>query len=101
MQKTIVIFRKWNRKVCGDGILALFPEEAADNDGIFCNSYEHVGQHSAADYVGCIAETRPALPREYRDLAHELRRIGYKLDIRKRATRKMHEMRRVICETRP
>ncbi len=45
MNETIVIFRKdrtgW--KDC----FALFPELAADNYGNFCESYQHIGQHSA------------------------------------------------------
>lgn len=87
--RTIVVFRKWKQKTLpGNTILALFPEEAADRQGQ-CNSYEHIGQHGGADYAGCIAGTVPATPAEYKELATELRRIGYKLDIRSRATRAM------------
>lgn len=70
MNETIVIFRKdrtgW--KDC----FALFPELPADNYGNFCDSYQHVGQHCAADYQGCIAASDPATPDEYRDLFEEL-----------------------------
>ena len=90
--KTVVIFRKWPESEGGD-VLALFPEEPADNSGSFCNSYMHVGQHDAAEYRMCIKATVPATPREYRELAAELRKIGYKLDIRKRATSAMRNKR--------
>jgi hypothetical protein len=95
--KTIVVFRKWRKRIgafSGNEILALFPEEADDNAGRYCNSYEHVGQHGGADYTGCISATVPARPSEYKDLARELRRIGYRLDIRTRATVAMHRKRR-------
>jgi hypothetical protein len=82
-EKTKVVFRVWP----GGDVLALFPEEPGDCDGRFCSSYMHVGQHSSADYTGCIQATRPAQPVEYADLAKELERIGYVLDIRKRAGR--------------
>ena len=92
MSHTIVIFRKdrtgW--KDC----FALFPELPADNYGNYCDSYQHVGQHCAADYVGCIANSDPASPDEYRDLFHELEGRGYNLLVKQRATPEMHERRR-------
>lgn len=82
-EKTKVVFRVWP-----DGhVLALFPDELGDVRGFQCLSYQHVGQHSSADYDYCISATRPAQADEYADLAEELRRIGYELDIRKRASR--------------
>lgn len=48
-----------------------------------CESYMHTGQHGAASVrLGLRLATR----KEYAPLAAELRRLGYKLDIRKRAT---------------
>lgn len=79
-QKTIVVFRKF--KDLGD-IVALFPYEIEYPDGA-CESYQHVGQHSAAHYTHCIAISRPATPAEYAPLKRELERIGYSLVIRKR-----------------
>ena len=77
-EKTRVIFRKFK-----DGeILALFPELSEGGAGI--ESYMHLGQHSSADYRGCIRRTKPATPEEYKDLAAELECIGYNLLIRKR-----------------
>lgn len=82
VEKTVVVFRVWHN---GD-VIALFPNEDAGNG--LCSSYEHVGQHGGADYVGVVSLTRPAKPGEYRELATELRRIGYKLVIRSRRVRK-------------
>lgn len=76
--KTVVVFRVWSN---GD-VIALFPEIDAGTG--YCGSYEHVGQHSGANYRSVINRTRMAKPGEYRDLAKELRRIGYNLLIRKR-----------------
>lgn len=77
-EKTRVIFRKFKD---GD-ILALFPE--IDEGGACVESYQHVGQHSGADYNGCMRVTVPATPEEYKDLVVELECIGYNLLIRKR-----------------
>jgi hypothetical protein len=78
-EKTVVVFRVWK----GIGtVIALFP--GIDEGRGYCSSYEHVGQHSGADYSGVIQKTRPATPNEYQDLLKELRRIGYNLTIRRR-----------------
>lgn len=67
-----VVFRKWK-----DGeVIALFPEDTNTLDGTV-TSYMQIGQHSAADYAGVVASTRPAQPNEYRDLLAELKAIGY------------------------
>jgi len=79
---TKVIFRKWKGENSGD-IIALFPE--VDEGSGFCGSYMHVGQHSGANYAGCIAATVPTKKEEYEDLEKELTSIGYNLKIRKRA----------------
>jgi hypothetical protein len=96
MGKTIVVFRKFRS---GGDILALFPELAATHDGRYCESYQHVGQHSGADYEGCIAVSVPARPEEYGDLARELTRIGYDLEIRKAACggSVTSTLRRILC----
>jgi hypothetical protein len=89
---TIVIFRKDK-----DGIVfALMPELPADNHGIYCTCYQHIGQHCTADYHGCIANSRSANPDEYADLLIELERRGYYVDVRLRATSVMHERRRLF-----
>ena len=76
-----------------DVIFAMFPTLPADIHGRYCTCYQHVGQHSSADYYGCIADSRPATPAEYADLLGELEKIGYKLKIVKRASWKMHNIR--------
>jgi hypothetical protein len=73
---TPVIFRKW--KDTGD-ILALFPYDLGTDSPYTCSSYEHVGQHGAADPRGCIQQTKPAKPEEYAALKAELESLGYKL----------------------
>ena len=81
-EREIVIFRKWRD---GGEVIALFPCEPTEILNRYCSCYQHIGQHGEADLPLVIARTVPATPREYRELAKELRRIGYKLDIRKRS----------------
>ena len=82
--KTIVVFRKFKKE--GD-IIALFPYEDCDDQGN-CTSYQHYGQHGAADYSYCIRITKPASPKEYGPLKKELENIGYELEVKKRIVRK-------------
>lgn len=80
---TKVVFR-----VCKEGVVyALMPEIKADVAGRYCTSYEHVGQHGAADYYYCIATSRPAEPHEYQNLIDELGRVGYKVKVIQRYVR--------------
>lgn len=75
-----IIFRKWNDT---KDIIAFFPESYGDSDTCnwgFMMSYEHVGQHSEADYQGLISKTTLAKPEEYAPLLKELQHI-YKDDI--------------------
>jgi hypothetical protein len=58
---------------------------------------EHIGQHCAADYHGCIGMSRPARQDEYADLFSELERRGYNLAVHRRATPIMHERRRWLA----
>jgi hypothetical protein len=82
--KTVVVFRKFKE---GD-VLALFPSEEEAYNGGFCESYQHVGQHSGADYTHCIKITKPAKPSEYAALKRELEGIGYNLDVKLRYSQK-------------
>ena len=92
MELTDVLFRTW--KPPHRGIIALFPGEACSiSDPALCLSYEHVGQHAAADYHRCIAATRPARRAEYRSLAGELRGRGYRLRTLKRASARHYQQR--------
>ena len=89
IEKTKVVFRYWEKDV-----IALFPEIPADNWGVFCQSYQHIGQHGGADYYGIIDKSRPALPEEYADLRDELEQIGYNLEVRRRTMPSIHEARK-------
>ena len=80
-----VIFRV-DRGRDGD-VFALFPNIPADNAGRYVQSYQHIGQHAAADYVGCISRSRPAKPHEFAELKQELEARGYILDVRRRRSR--------------
>jgi hypothetical protein len=93
MDTTIVIFRMGREGI----VFALFPELPADTNGVYCTCFQHIGQHCAADYHGCIAASDPAAPAEYHDLFEELERRGYNLTVRQRATPVMHERRRRIA----
>lgn len=71
---TKVVFRKFKD---GGDIIAMFPRIPADRNGHDCVSYQHVGQHGAAD-PGIVSITTPATKKEYAPLLAELKRIGYK-----------------------
>jgi hypothetical protein len=85
-ETTIVVFRKWHTRADGHGIIALFPGIRDTNRGT-CSSFEHTGQHGAADYAGVIARTLPARPADYAALKRELESAPYSyvLDVRQRA----------------
>lgn len=76
--RTKVVFRAFRN----DGsIIALFPNEIADNQGNY-SSYMHVGQHGAANYAQVMKITKATA--EYGELRKELESIGYDLDIKMR-----------------
>ena len=77
----------------GGDVIALFPAIPADLQGN-CLSYQHVGQHGAADPGHVTSHTRPATPDEYRDPMAELTGIGYMVRPVRRVTRRMAENRR-------
>lgn len=88
--KIKVLFRMFKGEV-----IALFPQMAATvGNAAHCESYAHIGQHGAADPFGVIRGSRPAKGSEYRELAAELRRIGYTLDIRSRTGRSDYAQRK-------
>ena len=86
MAKEKVVFRRW--KTGNKSVIALFPGIKADNSGN-CSSYEHIGQHGAADYTHVVSKTTPAYitDDDCRDLYRELEAIGYDIEIIKRAAR--------------
>ena len=93
MEATIVIFRRDKEGIT----FALMPELPSDNYGTYCTCYQHIGQHCAADYHGCIHFSRPATPDQYADLLIELEQRGYQVEVRRRATPVMHERRRRLA----
>ena len=92
----VVIFRTFKR---ADGeTIALFPCEPFDRHGFYCVSYQHTGQHGGAmPSLTSSAATRPATRAEARTLAAELRRAGYRLDIRRRRTQAHDAARRATA----
>lgn len=81
MDKTQVTFRYWKQEV-----IALFPYIIETRQGLV-QSYMHVGQHGAACYEGIIRESKPANKEQRKDLANELKGLGYNLEIIKRRNR--------------
>jgi 16S rRNA G1207 methylase RsmC len=73
-EQTTVVLRKWPK---GEHI-ALFPYIKADLNGN-CSSYQHTGQHGAADFDHVVKNTEPAYQEDAKDLIDELTNlIGYK-----------------------
>jgi len=71
------VFRKW--KTGDQGVIALFPDLPWNRQGQV-TSYEHIGQHGAADYPGVVRQTVPASRAEAASLRRELRGRGYRLN---------------------
>ena len=57
-------------------VFALFPHDVCNRFG-HVTHYQHVGQHSGADYQHCLSISRPALKSHYKGLLKELKSIGY------------------------
>ena len=77
---TTVIFRRFP-KTDGGQLIALFPYEFDDYQGLDCASYMHVGQHGAARYTAltyCTRLVRADEP-DVVELTRELETIGYRL----------------------
>lgn len=64
-------------------VFALLPHEVSDRNG-HVTSYQHVGQHSSADYNGCVTDSRLATEEEYKDLKKEMEGLGYNLKVVKK-----------------
>ena len=79
--ETQVNFRYWKKEV-----IALFPYLIADPQG-HVTSYMHVGQHGAACYDHIIRKSKPATKEQRKELAKELKGLGYNLEIIKRRNR--------------
>jgi len=88
---TLVAFRRWREQP--KTVFALFPQEPADYADHYCDSYERLGQHAGADYHLCVQASDPATAEDAADLRRELERIGYRLKVIRRASRRVHEAR--------
>jgi hypothetical protein len=81
-----------------ESVVALFPRLAATYDPWFCTCYAHLGQHATAD-PRYMRLTRPASPKQYRELARELRGRGYRVHVGHRFTRAdLEERRRQVAQ---
>jgi len=80
---TDVIFRVDNTKDFKGTVFALLPHECCDIKGSV-TTYQHVGQHSSADYQHCIKNSRIATELEYADLKKEMEDLGYDLKVIKK-----------------
>lgn len=79
---TTVVFRKAKFKD-GEEVVAFFPEAEANWGRIAC--YTHDGQHSEADYMFYLDDTRKCDEAEYAPLKKELEEeFGYDLRVLKR-----------------
>ncbi len=77
---TDVIFRVDTSKDFKGTVFALLPHEVCDKKGhVTC--YQHVGQHSGADYHHCMRTSRLAKESEYKNLKIEMESLGYNFNI--------------------
>lgn len=73
---TRTLFRKW--RTGKQEVFALFIDEAASSTNpVYCNSFQHVGQHGGANPQGCIYDSTRATPDEYAELKLELESDPY------------------------
>lgn len=94
---TLVVFRRWRDRP--KTIFALFPALPSDHAGFYCDSYERIGQHAGADYYACVNASDPVSAEDAADLRRELERIGYRLKVIRRASRRVHDARRATART--
>lgn len=95
-QRVPVIFRMFKGKDAypARDCIALFPTICDDYTGDKCSSYIHIGQHCAADPDQVMRNSRPATKAEYKELARELRGLGYRYKIFHRQQRQWKQVRR-------
>lgn len=87
LEPTPVIFRAEKKGIYKGQVTAVFPTLPGTYDPSSFGIYAHVGQHGSGSH-GWYVETRAAKPEECTELAQELERIGYLLDVRQRWTQK-------------
>jgi len=77
---TDIVFRKEKSGDFKGTVYALFPHECGDRNG-HVTSYQHVGQHSTANYGHCICSSKPATIGESRELKKEMESLGYNINV--------------------
>jgi hypothetical protein len=77
---TDVIFRVDKTKDGKGTVFALLPHECCNHTGSV-TTYQHLGQHSSADYKYCIASSSPASEKEYANLKQEMEGYGYNFNV--------------------
>jgi hypothetical protein len=97
LEPTPVLFRVEKKGDFKGALTAVFPTIPGTNDPYSFTVYAHVGQHSTGSH-GWYVETRAATVEEYTDLAQELERIGYLLDVRQRWTQSFDATRRASLQ---
>ena len=80
---TDVVFRCDKSGDFKDVVFALLPHEVSTTNGLV-TSYTKIGQHSSANYSGCIGVSRAATEKEYKDLKKEMEGLGYNLKVVKK-----------------
>jgi acyl-CoA thioesterase len=81
--KVDIVFRVDKTRNGNGEVFALFPHDCCNHNGNV-TSYQHVGQHSSANYKHCLEMSKPATPEQYADLLKELESIGYEVNIVKK-----------------
>jgi len=81
--KTDIVFRIDTSKNFNGTVFALFPHEVSTIDGLV-NCFQHVGQHSSAEYNHCINTSKLATADEYADIKKEMENIGYDINVVKK-----------------
>jgi hypothetical protein len=81
--KVDVVFRVDKSRDFSGEVFALFPHVCCNHNGNV-TSYQHVGQHSSANYNYCLGLSKPASPTQYADLKKELEGLGYEINVVKK-----------------
>jgi hypothetical protein len=95
--KVDIIFRVDKSRDFSGTVFALFPHDCCDYNGNV-TSYQHVGQHSSADYNHCINRSKVATPEQYADLKAEMESLGYEITVVKKQN--YHKFLRSYLETK-
>ena len=92
---TEVIFRVDTTKDFKGTVFALLPYQIERNGSV--TSYQHVGQHSTANYDWCVKSSKLAKESEYTYLKKEMESLGYNIKVIKKRnyTKFLNEYRKI------